>query len=235
MELYVLGSGAVSARSGYPGYLVDGTILLDCPPGATKKLIRMGVSPLEITDVLVTHFHADHYFDLPFLLLARYKKTEAPLRLHCPQEGRRIVPQLLTLAYPDIPLKTVPVTFDHNDRFEAGAYAVERRPMVHGEKEQCYGYILKRDGLAVGFSGDTAPCPALEAMAGDCRHLVLECTLSTDNKKHMGVEALFSLHDSHPACRLYTTHMTDTAREKLLARPTAGVEVLNDDQRLTLS
>ena len=65
MEIYVLGSGAVSARSGYPGYLVDGTILVDCPPGTVKKLYRRGIDPCAVTDVLVTHFHADHYFDLP--------------------------------------------------------------------------------------------------------------------------------------------------------------------------
>lgn len=234
MEIYVFGSGAVSACSGYPGYLVDGTVLLDCPPGAVKKLIRMGVSPVEITDVVLTHFHADHYFDLPFLLLARYKKTETPLRLHCPEEGRRIVPQLLALAYPDIPLETVPLVLDHQDRFEAAGYAVERLPMVHGVKEQCYGYVLEKGGLSVGFSGDTAPCSALKTMAGRCRHLVLECTLSAANAKHMGMDALLALHDAHPACRLYATHMTDGAREKLLALTCDGVQALEDDQRLQL-
>ena len=232
MEIYVFGSGAVSARSGYPGYLIDGTVLLDCPPGSTKKLIQRGISPVGVTDLLLTHFHADHYFDLPFLLLARYRKTEAPLRIHCPEEGRRIIPQLLTLAYPDIPLETVPVVLDHGDRFQAGGYAVERLPVVHGAMEQCCGYILEKDGLRVGFSGDTSPCPALEAMAGSCRHFVVECTLSAANAKHMGVDALLDLHKTCPDCCLYTTHMTDTAREKL--RGAAGIVVLNDDQRLIL-
>ena len=235
MEIYVLGSGAVSARSGYPGYLVDGTVLADCPPGAVKKLIRMGVSLVGITDVLLTHFHADHYFDLPFLLLARYRKTDAPLTIHCPEEGRRIIPQLLALAYPDIPLETVPVVLDHGDRFAAGGYAVERLTVSHGVKEQCYGYVLEQDGLRAGFSGDTAPCPALETMAEGCQHLILECTLAAANAKHMGIDALLALHEKHPGCRLYTTHMTDGAREKLLGRAVDGVEVLNDDRCLRLS
>ena len=128
MGIYVFGSGAVSARSGYPGYLIDGRVLMDCPPGCVKKMLRMGADLCGITDVLVTHFHGDHYFDLPFLLLARYRKTEQPLRIHCPEEGRRILPQLLSLAYPDIPLETVPVTLNHGDRFQAGAYGAERLP-----------------------------------------------------------------------------------------------------------
>ena len=232
MDLYVLGSGAVSARSGYPGYLIDDAVLLDCPPGCVKKLVRMGISPVSITDVLLTHFHADHYFDLPFLILARYKKTEVPLRIHCPEEGRRILPQLLSLAYPDIPLETVPVVLDHGDIFQAGGYGVERLAVAHGAKEQCYGYILKKDGMSVGFSGDTAMCPPLETMAGKCRHLVCECTLSAANEKHMGVDAMLALHRDYPDCRLYATHMTDTAREKLQA--VGGIEILNDDQRLLL-
>lgn len=234
IEIYVLGSGAVSACSGYPGYLVNGTVLVDCPPGSVKKLIRMGVSLVGITDVLLTHFHADHYFDLPFLLLARYRKTDAPLTIHCPEEGRRIIPQLLALAYPDIPLETVPVVLDHGDRFSAGGYAVERLAVAHGVKEQCYGYVLEKDGLRVGFSGDTAPCPAMETMAEGCQHLISECTLAAANAKHMGIDALLALHEKHPGCRLYATHMTDGAREKLLGRAVDGVEVLNDDQRIQL-
>lgn len=234
MEIYVLGSGAVSARSGYPGYLVDGTILVDCPPGTVKKLYRRGIDPCAVTDVLVTHFHADHYFDLPFLILARYKKTDAPLAIHCPEEGRRIIPQLLTLAYPDIPLKTVPLALDHGDRFTAAGYAVERVPVVHGVKEQCFGYVLERDGLRVGFSGDTTPCPALEAMVGGCRHCICECTLSAASPKHMGIDALLALHEKYPGCRLFTTHMTDGAREKLQERPCDGIEILDDDRCIVL-
>lgn len=234
MEIYVFGSGAVSARSGYPGYLIDGSVLVDCPPGCVKKLFRLGVDPCALTDVLVTHFHGDHYFDLPFLLLARYRKTEAPLRIHCPEEGRRILPRLLTLAYPDIPLETVPAALNHGDLFQAGSYEVERLPMVHGDKAQCFGYILERDGRRVGFSGDTALCPSLATMAESCRHLILECTLSAANTKHMGVDALLDLHRAYPDCRLYTTHMTDGARAKLRSVCDDGVEVLNDDQCLTL-
>ena len=234
MEIYVLGSGAVSARSGYPGYLIDGTVLLDCPPGTVKKLYRQGIDPCAVTDVLLTHFHADHYFDLPFLILARYKKADAALRVHCPEEGRRIIPQLLSLAYPDIPLETVPLTLDHGDRFQAAGYAVERVPVVHGIKEQCFGYVLERDGLRVGFSGDTTSCPALEAMVGSCRHCICECTLSAASAKHMGIDALLALHEAHPACRLYTTHMTEGAREKLQERPCDGIEILNDDRCIVL-
>ena len=230
MELFVIGSGAVSSRSGYPGYLIDGVVLLDCPPGSVKKLIRMGTDPVSVTDVLLTHFHADHYFDLPFLLLARYKKTETPLRVHCPEEGRRVIPQLLALAYSDIPLETVPMILDHGDRFEAGGYAVERLAVAHGAKEQCFGYVLEKDGVRVGFSGDTSMCPALEEMAGKCRHLVCECTLSSASAKHMGVDALLILHSACPDCRLYTTHMTDAAREKLRGLRCDGVEALSDDQ-----
>ena len=234
MEVYVLGSGAVSARSGYPGYLIDGTVLMDCPPGCVKKLICMGVDPCALTDVLVTHFHADHYFDLPFLILARFRKTETPLYIHCPEEGRRILPQLLSLAYSDIPLGAVPVVLDHEDRFRAAGYEAARLPMDHGAKDQCFGYILERDGARVGFSGDTAPCPALETMAASCRHAVVECTLSAANGKHMGVDALLRLHEAHPTCCLYTTHMTDGARSKLQDISCGGIEVLHDDQRFTL-
>ena len=128
----------------------------------------------------------------------------------------------------------MPLALDHGDRFTAAGYAVERVPVVHGVKEQCFGYVLERDGLRVGFSGDTTPCPALEAMVGGCRHCICECTLSAASPKHMGIDALLALHEKYPGCRLYTTHMTDGAREKLQERPCDGIEILDDDRCIVL-
>lgn len=41
--------------------LVDGHVLFDCGPHALQAALALGVDPAKITDIVITHFHADHF------------------------------------------------------------------------------------------------------------------------------------------------------------------------------
>src|SRR5262245_30634534 len=45
------------------------TLLLDCGPTTLSGLKQLGVDPLEIDAVALSHFHGDHIAGFPFLLL----------------------------------------------------------------------------------------------------------------------------------------------------------------------
>ena len=51
--------------------LLDGSVMVDAPPTALAQLRRAGVSPAELNHLLITHWHADHTFGFPFILLER--------------------------------------------------------------------------------------------------------------------------------------------------------------------
>ena len=51
--------------------LLDGSVLVDAPPTVLVQLRRAGVSPAELKHLLITHWHADHTFGFPFILLER--------------------------------------------------------------------------------------------------------------------------------------------------------------------
>ncbi|HHE04737.1 MAG TPA: ribonuclease Z, partial [candidate division WOR-3 bacterium] len=53
-------------------------ILLDCGEGCVKGLYSLGISPLKITRIIITHFHGDHFFGLPSLLhtMALYERKK---------------------------------------------------------------------------------------------------------------------------------------------------------------
>src|SRR5580765_2184425 len=62
-------------------------VLLDCSGAAVHRLRRLGVDPLALTHVVVTHLHVDHSYGLPSLvrqldLLGR----SAPLAVVCRPE-----------------------------------------------------------------------------------------------------------------------------------------------------
>jgi ribonuclease BN (tRNA processing enzyme) len=74
-EVVLLGtSGGPKWRQSRSGIatavVVDGAVyLVDCGYGAGAQLVRAGLSPADLSAVLITHLHSDHTADLANLLL----------------------------------------------------------------------------------------------------------------------------------------------------------------------
>ena len=76
LDLSFIGSGNAFADSRcWSGFLANGRALFDAPPSALYGLKRARAAVDRIDVVLLSHFHGDHYFGLPFLLL-EYRVTE---------------------------------------------------------------------------------------------------------------------------------------------------------------
>ena len=43
-------------------------LLFDCGEGTQRQLLRSGIGLVELPEVFVTHYHADHYLGLPGML-----------------------------------------------------------------------------------------------------------------------------------------------------------------------
>src|SRR5690349_10150339 len=70
LDLLFVGSGnALAPASCWSGFLLNGRYLFDAPPSALYGLKRGGASLDTLDVVLLSHFHGDHFFGLPFLLL----------------------------------------------------------------------------------------------------------------------------------------------------------------------
>ncbi|MGB9902574.1 MBL fold metallo-hydrolase, partial [Methanothrix sp.] len=76
MNVTLLGTGAgiPQADRAQASILLhdDDLLLIDCGAGALFRLGELGLSPLEIETVLLTHLHLDHVSDLLPLAKARY-------------------------------------------------------------------------------------------------------------------------------------------------------------------
>ena len=60
--------------------LVNSNILVDCGPHVPDSIRILGVNPADITDVFITHLHADHFDPLSLARLAQ--SAEHPLKIH---------------------------------------------------------------------------------------------------------------------------------------------------------
>jgi ribonuclease BN (tRNA processing enzyme) len=84
MELVTVGTGTVapSARRTCPSHWVargDLRLLLDCGSGTLHRLAEFGLPWQQVTHVILTHFHPDHWGELPMLVYA-LKYTAQPAR-----------------------------------------------------------------------------------------------------------------------------------------------------------
>src|SRR3954462_2127916 len=91
MDLSVFFAGTAgsvpSARRGLPALLVRRgaeRILIDCGEGTQRQLVR-SVGLTDLTDVFLTHLHADHWLGLPGMLKSfELRDRERPLTVHGP-------------------------------------------------------------------------------------------------------------------------------------------------------
>src|SRR3989440_4293690 len=84
MELVTVGTGTVApsaSRTSACRWVSRGglKILLDCGAGALHRLAEFGLPWHEVTHVVLSHFHPDHWGELPMLVYA-LKYTSVPAR-----------------------------------------------------------------------------------------------------------------------------------------------------------
>ena len=218
MQIKVIGSGSMWTGYNSSAYLIDDDILVDIGNGTCKALYRMGTNPVKIRHVLITHFHGDHYFDMPFYLLYKSKSDDKNANIYCSKEGKRKINKLLHLSFPSSDKnikKETNIKFNYCNTFKINDYDVNKYLVDHGSMKPAYGYVFDKNNLKVGFTGDTALCETVKYMAKICAYLFIDCTFLKSTTKHIGVDKLEYLTKEYSNCKFVVSHLNDETREYL--------------------
>jgi ribonuclease Z len=158
--------------------------LIDVGGSPVQKLLRLGVDPVALAAVIVTHTHPDHVYGLPALvqnliILGR----RAPLPVYCRVEHVGLVRDLLGLfeltgrpgglEVPVLgvePRETEPV-------LSVDAVQVTASPNAHGRMPNLAVRVALGERSLV-YSSDTRPCAAVAALARGATVLVHEATFA---------------------------------------------------------
>ncbi len=237
MKVKVIGSGSMWTKYNSACYLIDEDIMVDFPNGACKYLYRQNIKPSSVSKILLTHFHGDHYFDIPFLILNKSKSDNKKTFIYCSKEGKSKIKKIGFLAFPNSFIdacKEINLEFNFNNNFVLNNYKVEKILVDHGRMKPAYGYIFNENEKYIGFTGDTSLCKNTEIMAEKCCYLFCDCMFIKGNSKHMGIDNLKYLANNHPSCTFVVSHLEDETRNMLEVLKIKNIIIPEDGQEIII-
>lgn len=152
MELSVFFAGTAgsvpSARRGLPALLVRygaQRILIDCGEGTQRQLVR-SVGLADLTDIFITHLHADHWLGLPGMLKSfDLRDRERPLAVYGPPGLREAMSSMQRVV--------------GRTRYELSVVELEAGQVVSRDELQIHPLEVRHRGRAYGYAivEDTRP------------------------------------------------------------------------------
>ncbi len=220
MKLQLIGTGSITAPQTSASALIDDSILIDCGTGVIKELMKQKINIFSIDTILTTHLHADHFFDLTYIILLRsFNKVKNNLKIYGPKDLKRSVDSLFEVGYSELKDieklltdgKTSIIEFESLDE-KIDDYHIMSLSVEHGEIKPSFGFIIEKEKKKIGFSGDSCYCQAIDYLIENCDVSVLECSLPYHSKEHMEPEIIRQLSTKG---KIIVTHMSLLTREQL--------------------
>ena len=219
MELVTVGTGTVApsaTRTAACHWVARGNlkVLLDCGAGALHRLASFGLPWQQVTHVILSHFHPDHWGELPMLVYA-LKYTTLPPRTESlvilgPPGVVRLIKSLADsygpwLLDPGFPLGILDVRDGEAFPLD-GELSLETFPVPHTPESVALS-LSGPEGRLV-YTGDTGPSSELARWARGCDLLLAECSLPEGMAidSHLTPERAGELARDAAARRLVLTH-----------------------------
>lgn len=173
--------------------VLDGQqIVLDCGLGVTRGLVDQGVQLKDLSLILISHLHSDHYLELgPLLHTAWTAGLKTPVQIYGPPGLEVYWEAFLTSMQADIDLRIEDEgrpdlralvcvhAVDAGPVLERDGLSIAALRTAHPPLIDCFAFSLKTAQAHVVFSGDTAPIKALEAFARGADLLIHEAMLES--------------------------------------------------------
>ena len=243
MNITMLGTGSFASKSNSACVLIDEKILVDIPNGIMKEMKKRGYNVLDIETVLITHFHGDHFFDIPFLVLERkiFGKSEIPLNIVCHKEGIDKIKELAKLAFSDVfnDLENENlvnfITYDKEiEILDMKNYEINNVKVNHGDKI-AYGYTIKKDNKTLSITGDTSFCENVEKLVLNSDICICELSFEKGTEVHMGIDKMKEVVEKFPNKKIIATHMNDKVRDLVLnSEKMECLQVVEDGYKFTI-
>jgi ribonuclease Z len=164
LSIFFAGTGgsAPTARRGLPALLVrrgGDRLLFDCGEGTQRQLVS-SVGLADLTEIFLTHFHADHWLGLPGMLKTfDLRGRERPLAIHGPRGLQTLMALVLRMGG-RVGFELDLVEMEPGDVLERDGYRIAAFGVNH--RGLALGYALFEDERPGVFDPDAARRLGLE-------------------------------------------------------------------------
>lgn len=238
MKVEFVGTGSVFASFNSASYLINDKILVDIPNGCCKALKRMNKDVIDIEYIFITHFHGDHFLDIPFLLSEIYARGNKKITLIGGADLKQKVYEATKLVFPNSYekyLSGMEITYLNCEKnIKIDGIDINSIKVNHGRMKEPYGYVFKYNDKIITFTGDTSLCEAVEEVSKISDYVVIDVTLEEGNEAHVGINNLEYLANKYHDTIFIATHMRDDLREPIKSLNLKNVVVGYDGDMLEL-
>jgi len=154
-----------------------GRILLDCGFSVPQQYFALDPDPEELAILWISHFHGDHFFGTPLLLLWFWEMgRQKPLHILGPSGLETRIIQAIELAYPNLlsrlgfSLLFLEIEPEKQERISDTVW----QAAYNEHSLPCLSLRLELHGKTIFYSGDGRPTPMTQALADGCDIIIHE-------------------------------------------------------------
>ena len=116
-------------------------LLFDCGEGTQRQMMRYGTG-FSVSDIFLTHMHADHLLGVPGLLRTMgLQGRQEPMRLFCARGSSRVVDEAVHLGVERVPFPITVQELEPGEAVERDGYDVVAFRTHHGRHSIGYALI----------------------------------------------------------------------------------------------
>ena len=224
MKLTILGTGCAWTKRECASYLLNDNIMIDPGYGSVKQLLKtndqlLHHEKIETIDlVLITHFHSDHYFDMPYILQkeATGKLKNKKLTIIGPPGVKQKLDMLCQLAiskhsYDKIDMDKYCNIYEASDGKEIDFQNYHIKCVLLDHRDTVnYGYMIKLpNGKILSFTGDTTNCDNMMYMVNNSDIILLNMANTKKDRAHYNIiDGIELMKQYKGRCIIIPAHMT---------------------------
>lgn len=221
MKIIFVGTGTMGCITRCNTSVLIDNILFDIGMGTVKQLERLKIYTKKLEYLVITHFHADHFLDIPNLLIGRgiRKETENKLVIIGPKGVREKTVKLMQFTHSDgNPQKYDKIEEKYNiefvelenkEEYITEDFKIQALELQHGACKPVNGYILEKDGIKLAYACDTGFCENYYKMCEECDYMLSDVTGLKSTDTHIGLEEYKGLYKKYENCKFYAIHRAD--------------------------
>ncbi len=225
MKVTFIGTGTMGCTTRCNTSILIDDILFDIGMGTIKQIERLKIYTKAIRYLIISHFHSDHFLDIPNLLFGRgiRKETKNKLTIIGPVGLRNKIIELMNFTHSDgnehrydnieekynIEL----IELSNKEQYRTEKFKITVLSLKHGMCFPINGYVLEKENKKISYACDTSFCDNYYNMCSISNYMFSDVTGLETTDIHIGLDDYKMLYKKYPNCKFYAIHRADYVTE----------------------